>query len=142
MVTDQRDRETYAIIGAAMEVHRQLGAGFREAVYHEAICREFVTAGIPFQTELPLQILYKGTPLLAFYRADLVCFGDVVVELKAIREVGTLEKAQLVNYLKASGCSRGLVLNFGERSLTYSRCVNTPKNSMPRCLPAESAPSA
>jgi GxxExxY protein len=142
MTADQRDPETYSILGAGMEVHRQLGPGFREAVYHEAICREFALAGISFQTELPLQVFHKGAPLVASYRADLVCFGDIVVELKAIREVGLLEKAQLINYLKASGCSRGLILNFGERSLSCTRCINTPTHSKPQCLPSESAQSA
>ncbi len=120
---DIGDPETYAIIGAAMEVHAELGHGFLENVYHEALCRELDTRGIPHQREVIVPILYKGLPLASVYRADLVCFGSVVVELKALQRISGIEKAQLLNYLKATGISRGLLLNFGSQSLQHERLV-------------------
>ena len=129
MGEDHRDPETYAIIGAAMEVHRTLGPGFHEAVYHESLCREFTALGIPYLAEVPFKICYKGRLLDAAYRADLICFDKIVVELKALREIGSLELGQLVNYLKASGCERGLLLNFGERSLRFKRCIDSLKST-------------
>lgn len=127
MKREERDRQTYAIIGAAMEVHNLLGPGFLESVYHEALCRELTRAEVPHRSEVPLTIKYRGLPLASTYRADLVCFGEVIVELKALGSIGANEKCQMLNYLRASGCTRGLLLNFGTRSLQYIRFIQTPR---------------
>ena len=118
-----RDPETYAIIGAAMEVHRQLGQGFLEAVYQEALGIEFSIRQIPFAREVEFSVLYKGQKLACKYRVDFVCFDNIIVEIKAQSSVGGVEEAQVINYLKASGFSRGLLLNFGASSLDSRRMV-------------------
>jgi len=119
----ETDSQTHAIIGAAMEVHRHLGHGFLEPVYQEALAIEFQMRDIPFQRELSLQIMYKERELNCSYRPDFVCFNDIVVELKAISNAGNTEQSQVINYLKASGKKRGLLLNFGTPSLQFKRIV-------------------
>ncbi|MBN1591701.1 MAG: GxxExxY protein [Candidatus Coatesbacteria bacterium] len=121
----ERDPRTYAIIGAAMEVHRELGSGFLEAVYQEALAMEFESCGIPFEREANLPIHYKGRQLGAKYKADFICFGEVIVELKALEGIIGQHEAQVLNSLKASGLSVGLVLNFGQHSLQYRRLVSS-----------------
>ena len=120
---DERDPQTYAIIGAAMEVHSHLGHGFLEGVYHEALAIELQLAAIPYAREVELPILYKGQRLLKHYRADLICYNDVIVELKASSVLTNADIAQLMNYLKITGIQRGLVFNFGAPSLQFERRV-------------------
>src|SRR4051812_49807493 len=105
--------EVYAIVGAAMTVHRELGAGFLEAVYQEALEIELRIRHIAFESQQPLTILYKGQRLKKEYIADLVCFGSIIVELKALDQLSGKEEAQLLNYLKATSVRVGLLINFG-----------------------------
>jgi len=121
-MTDQR---TYKIIGAAMEVHKDLGCGFLEAVYQEALGREFADQGIPFESQPVIQIAYKGKLLDKTYQPDFVCFDEVIVEIKAIAGLSGIEEAQLINYLKATGIKVGLLINFGLKSLEHKRFVYT-----------------
>ena len=120
---DPRDPQTHAIIGAAMEVHRQLGPGFLEAVYQEALAIELADRGIPFQREQELPIDYKGRRLPCKYRADFVCYGDIIVELKATQGLTGNDEAQVLNYLKAAKLRRGLLFSFGRPSLEFKRFV-------------------
>ena len=118
-----KDPQTYAIFGAAMEVHRVLGCGFLEAVYPEALAMELTIRGVPFHREVPIPVMYKGSMLSVGYRADSICFNRVLVELKAISKLGSVEDAQILNYLKASDLPVSLLLNFGGRSLECKRMV-------------------
>ncbi len=109
----ERDPQSYAILGAAMEAHRQLGHGFLEAVYQAALAIEFTDREIDFRAEVALPIRYKGRLLSCSYRADFVCFGQVLVETKAITQLTGADRAQVINALRATGLSRGLLINFG-----------------------------
>jgi GxxExxY protein len=105
--------ETYAIVGAAMKVYNQLGPGFLEAVYQEALEIELSARHIPFVSQQELRITYKGRPLKKTYLADLICYDKIIVELKALDRLANKEMAQVLNYLKATGFRLGLLLNFG-----------------------------
>jgi GxxExxY protein len=108
-----------------MEVHRQLGCGFLEPVYQEALAIELTNRHIPFVKEVKLPLEYKGQPLESKYCADFICFDSIVVELKALSRMSGTEEAQVINYLKATGHEVGLLINFGARSLEHRRFVLT-----------------
>lgn len=116
--------ESYKIIGACMEVHRELGNGFLEAVYQEALAIEFRHQGIPFEQEKELTITFKGIELEKKYNADFVCYGKIILETKAVKELCDNHRAQIINYLKATKMKLGLLVNFGEPSLKYERFIN------------------
>jgi GxxExxY protein len=108
-----------------MDVHRELKHGFLEPVYQEALALELQRRGVPFEREAELPVHYKGAKLNTGYRADFVCFGDLLVEVKAQRGVGAAEEAQVLNYLRVTGLETALLLNFGTASLYYRRFVHT-----------------
>jgi GxxExxY protein len=122
-----RDPRTYAIIGAAMEVHKVLGSGYLEAVYHEALMLEFVERQIPFLHEADVPIYYKGKPLKTPYRADFICFDSVIVEKKTAKNLLELNHAQIINYLKATKKENGMLIKYRKESLDYKRFINTKK---------------
>lgn len=130
----KRDPKTYAVIGAAMEVHRQLGCGFLEPVYQEALAMEFDLRVVPYEREVELPVFYKGKKLATSYRPDFLCYGSLIVELKALAKLGGVEEAQVLNYMKAGSFATGLLLNFGTKTLEHRRLVLTQS--------AESAKSA
>jgi GxxExxY protein len=115
--------ECFKVIGCCMEVHKNLGAGFLEPVYQEALSLELAVANIPFTKEKVLDVWYKGKLLEKKYVADFVCFGEVIVELKAVETIIPEHLAQVLNYLKATGKKVGLLINFGSRSLQYKRVI-------------------
>ena len=116
--------ESYKIIGACFEVYKEKGCGFLEAVYQECLGYEFEFQGIPFQPKLSLALTYKGRPLQQRYSPDFICFGNIIVELKAISDLVDEHRAQVHNYLKATGYRLGLLVNFGHHpKLEYERIV-------------------
>jgi len=123
----EEDQESYAVIGAAMEVHRELGAGFLEVVYQDALAVELDSRKIPFEREKLLQVRYKGGLLPSFYEADFVCFGSLIVECKAISQIGNPETAQGLNYLKVTGLERAIIINFARPSLDIKRLALSAK---------------
>jgi GxxExxY protein len=116
--------EVYAIMGAAMDVHRELGSGFLESVYQEAMERELGRRNIPFEAQKSIRIIYKNETLKKEFSADLICYGKILVELKAQDNLSGREEAQVLNYLKATGIKLGLVINFGSHpKLEWKRLV-------------------
>jgi GxxExxY protein len=114
--------ESYAIMGAAFEVYKQLGCGFLEAVYQEALLLELGERGIPYESPKPLKLHYKGNRLTQEYFADVACFDKILLELKAVAHLVEAHEAQLHNYLKATGMKLGILLNFGHHpKLEYKR---------------------
>ena len=111
-----------------MAVHRELGPGYLEAVYQAALAVEFTERGIPFKREAALPVRYKGQLLSVSYKADFVCFDRVLVEIKALASISPIEQAQAMNYLKATGFERAVILNFGSPSLQFRRIVHNLKD--------------
>ena len=115
--------ESYTIVGICMEVHRELGMGFKEAVYKEALEIELKNQDIPYEREKLFTIEYKGKYLRQKYQADFILFDQIVLEIKATSFIVDAFVAQTINYLKASGLKLGIIANFGQRSLVYKRIV-------------------
>ena len=120
---------TGEILGVAMEVHRELGCGFLEALYQEAFEHELKSKQIDFVPQKPHRVAYKDIILRHPYIPDLIVEGKVVVDLKAIREIGAIEEAQMINYLKITKLQVGLIINFGCRSLEWKRLVLSEASS-------------
>jgi len=108
-----------------MEVHKEMGYGFLEAVYHEALLLELKNQNIPFRSNAKLQISYKNNPLNKVYYADIICYDKIIIELKAMEALIPEHEAQVINYLKATGLELGLLVNFGAKSLQYKRIIQT-----------------
>jgi GxxExxY protein len=115
--------ESYAIVGAAMEVHRTLGKGFLESVYQESLGVEFKKRQIPFCREHLLELFYKGDKLSKYFVADFICFEKIVLELKSVSVLNSEHEAQVLNYLKATKMQLALLINFGASTLQYKRIV-------------------
>ena len=115
------EEETGKILSACMEVHKELGNYFLEAVYQEALEEEFKLQNIPYEREKLLPIIYKGKKLTKEYYADFVCFDNIVVELKAVSKLVTGHKSQVLNYLAAADLEVALLINFGESTLKWER---------------------
>jgi GxxExxY protein len=116
-------KESYAIIGAAMEVHRTLGKGFLESVYQESLGVELKKRQIPFSRDHLLELFYKGDKLNKYFVADFICFEKIVLELKSVSFLTNDHEAQVFNYLKATKLNLALLINFGANSLQYKRIV-------------------
>ncbi|MBU0480562.1 MAG: GxxExxY protein [Proteobacteria bacterium] len=104
--------ECYAIQGAIFEVYREMGCGFLEAVYQECLEREFANCGIAFVAQPDLTLSYKGERLKQAYKPDFICYEKIILELKTVKEIAPEHKAQVINYLKATGMKLGLLVNF------------------------------
>jgi len=115
--------ESYKIMGACFAVHSKLGNGFLEKVYHEALEKELINRGIPYIHEKKLSINYDNSILDKKYYADFVCFGKIILELKACERLNNIHFSQVLNYLSATNFKLGILLNFGTSSLTYKRIV-------------------
>jgi len=121
------EEDTYKIIGAAIEVHKTLGMGFLEAVYQEALEKEFKLQNIPYRREVTFPVYYKSELLESKYKADFVCYNNIIVELKAVQKLIGEHQAQVINYLKTSKLEAGLLFNFGSKSLEHKRIILNSK---------------
>ena len=117
--------ESYKIVGACFEVYKVKGNGFLEAVYQECLALEFMAQGSPFIEKTPLQLEYKGRILSQSYEPDFLCFGEIIVEIKAVKQLADEHRAQMINYLKATGKKLGLLINFGHHpKIEHERFVH------------------
>ena len=119
--------ESYRLMGACFEVYKEKGNGFLEAVYQECLAIELELQGIPFVERPRLELNYKGRNLSQYYEPDFLCFGKIIVEIKAVKLLANEHRAQVINYLKATGQQLGLLVNFGHHpQLEHERFVNQP----------------
>jgi len=117
--------ESFRIVGACFEVYNTMGSGFLESVYQECLAIEFTNQTIPFKPKVPLELTYKGEILEQKYIPDFTCFDKIILEIKAVKELCDEHRAQVHNYLKATGYRLGLLVNFGSHpKLQYERIVN------------------
>ena len=116
--------ESYKIIGICMNIHSTLGNGFLEAVYCEVLEKEFVKNNIPYQREVKLDLFFNGEKLDKKYKADFICFDNIILEIKAVSFIHENFTKQILNYLKATDKKLGLLINVGEKSLKYKRIIN------------------
>ncbi|AZI19835.1 GxxExxY protein [Chryseobacterium taklimakanense] len=116
--------ESYQLIGICMNIHSTLGFGFLEAVYCEILEKGFVRMNIPFQREVKLDLYFNGIKLEKQYKADFVCYDDIILEIKSVSFLHENFTKQTLNYLKATEKKLGLLINFGEKSLKYKRIIN------------------
>ena len=119
------EQETFKVIGACIQVHKKLGSGFSESVYHQAIEKELLNTNIPFEQQKKVPIYYDGELLDTFFIADFVCYDNVILEIKSVPALQDQMKQQVVNYLKSSTIEVGMLINFGEKSLKWKRFVHT-----------------
>ncbi|MCK6619153.1 MAG: GxxExxY protein [Calditrichaceae bacterium] len=115
--------EVYKIVGAAMEVHRELGPGFLEPVYQEALAIEFEMQKIPFREQPQIKLFYKDQQMETYYKPDFFCYDKIIVEIKALKKCTEIEEAQVLNALKASKQRVGVLINLGEPSLFWKRYI-------------------
>ena len=119
--------ESYKIMGACFEVYKQVGCGFLEAVYQECLALEFGNQKIPFMEQPKLKLEYKGRILHQTYQPDFICYDEIVIELKTAKKIADEHRAQVINYLKATGKKLGILVNFGcHPQIEYERFVNLP----------------
>ena len=118
------EKETGEIINACISVHNELGNGFLEAVYQDALEIDFLDRGIPYVREAKIPIFYKGRKLDKEYYADFICYDKIIVELKCLPRLVKANKAQVINYLHGTGFKVGLLVNFAEASLKWERITN------------------
>jgi GxxExxY protein len=121
--------ESFRIIGACMMVHSKLGPGFLEAVYQEALEKEFTLQDIPYKRQPKLSVYYNGEKLKKYYIADFLCYNAIIVEIKATAFLINANQEQLSNSLRATNLKLGLLVNFGQPSLVYKRLINVSLNS-------------
>ena len=118
------EKETYRILGACFEVYNDKGCGFLEAVYQECLTIEFKLQSIPYRAQLPLELKYKGVVLEQKYQPDFLCFDQILLEIKSVKNIIDEHRAQLHNYIKATGLRLGLLVNFGHHpKLEYERII-------------------
>jgi GxxExxY protein len=116
--------ESYLVMGACFEVYKQMGCGFLEPVYQECLEKELLIRAIPFRTQVELELRYKTEPLKQKYKPDFICYEKIILEIKSLKSLNDEHRAQVYNYLKATGFKLGLLVNFGHnQQVQYERIV-------------------
>jgi GxxExxY protein len=121
--SNNKDEETYNIIGAAMTVSNKLGCGFLESVYQDALELEFQHQNISYCREQSIAIYYRNIKINSYFKADFICYNSIIVELKALQHLNSKHEAQVLNYLKSTGLDKALLINFGNPKIQYKRMV-------------------